>query len=460
MYYQDRDQESKNYRQSLTAATAATGASDCPVRRSAGAGVSIAPAVDKHDNAPMRILKIVPQAFYVPRGTPLSAYHRARELLAHGHEVDILTYGLGEPPPGLGDARLFRASGPHLCREVPPGPSARKIWLDALLFISLIGRLCRQRYDALYAHEEGALLARIAGALFRTPYVYDMHSSLPLQITDWQFSRRRWVVALFRWVERVCVSGACVVVAISPAVARAARRAWPDVRCVVLTNHFEPECKTNESDRQVVRARHGIGPQEKLIVYTGSFVALQALDLLLEAFPRVLARVPQARLLLVGGAEPELSRLRAAAQGLGIGARVIIERAHPQADVPAYLAAADALVSPRVQGINPPGKLLSYLASGRPVVATDTLVHNQILTPECAILTRPDTTGIADGLVLALTDAELTARLAEGSARTVARLCSKSVRDGAYEEIACALQAAGTQRRQPVRLASTHSQRH
>ena len=42
------------------------------------------------------------------------------------------------------------------------------------------------------------LLARVAGALFRIPYVYDMHSSLPLQITDWHFSRPRWVVRVFR----------------------------------------------------------------------------------------------------------------------------------------------------------------------------------------------------------------------------------------------------------------------
>ena len=43
------------------------------------------------------------------RGTPLSAYHRARELVARGHEVDILTYGVGEePPPGLRGARVSR----------------------------------------------------------------------------------------------------------------------------------------------------------------------------------------------------------------------------------------------------------------------------------------------------------------------------------------------------------------
>ncbi|HZT03242.1 MAG TPA: glycosyltransferase [Steroidobacteraceae bacterium] len=402
----------------------------------------------------MRILKIVPQAFYAPRGTPLSAYHRARELLAQGHQVDILTYGIGEPPPGL-NARLFRARGPHFCRSLRAGPSGRKIWLDVLLFSSLIGRLCRERYDALYAHEEAALLARIAGAIFRIPYVYDMHSSLPLQITDWKFSQSRSVVALFRWVERVCVRGACAVVAISPAVARAARTAWPAARCIELANYFELQEASDSADGTAIRARHQIGAHEKLIVYTGSFVALQALDLLLEAIPRVLVSVPGARLLLVGGAEPELSELRATAERLGIAERVILERARPQAEIAAYLAAADVLVSPRVQGINPPGKLLSYLASGRPVVATDTLVHNQLLTRECAILTRPDATGLADGLTLALTDPALAARLTQGSRRVLAQLCCQSARDAAYQEIASAVVAAGGPRRR-ASLASAH----
>lgn len=389
----------------------------------------------------MRILKIVPQAFYVARGTPLSAYHRARELVARGHEVDILTYGLGGPAPGL-EARIFRARGPRFCSNVPAGPSGRKIWLDVLLFVSLIGRLCRRRYAVLYAHEEAALMARIAGAIFRIPYIYDMHSSLPLQITEWKFSNSRWVVGLFRWVERASVSGASTVVAISPAVARAARSAWPSARVIELINYFEPEA-TADGDRAAVRARHGVAADEKLVVYTGSFVALQALDLLLEAAPTVLVAVPNTRFLLVGGSEREVAELDRLAQRLGIRDRVILERSRPQAEIPAYLAAADVLVSPRVQGINPPGKLLSYLASGRPVVATDTLVHNQLLTHDCAILTRPDAQGLASGLIFALTDDSLARRLGEGSRQALARLCSRTSRDAAYDDILSAVRVAG-----------------
>lgn len=393
----------------------------------------------------MRILKIVPQAFYTARGTPLSAYHRARELTARGHEVDILTYGVGGDPPNSA-ARVFRSRGPHFKRSIPAGPSRLKIWFDFLLFINLLAHLSRHRYDVLYAHEEGALLARLAGAIFRIPYIYDMHSSLPLQITDWKFSTRPSVIAAFRWVERLSVRGACAVVAISPAVARAAHSACPDTPCVLLANHFELNQVVPREEVAAVRTRHGIPLERKLVVYAGSFVALQALDLLLDAVPSVLAAIPNTTFLLVGGSDPEIAALRSQAQRLGISEQVILERILPQSAVPAYLEAADVLVSPRIQGINSPGKLLNYLASGRPIVATDTLVHNQLLTDKSAILTPPTAVGLAAGLVTALTDPARVAEVTAGAAKLLGRYSSKAERDAAYEAVLNAARMAALSR--------------
>jgi len=389
----------------------------------------------------MRILKIVPQAFYTARGTPLSAYYRARELIARGHEVDILTYGVGGEPPNFA-ARVFRSRGPHFKRTIRAGPSRLKIWFDLLLFINLLARLARHRYDVLYAHEEGALLARLAGAIFRIPYIYDMHSSLPLQITDWKFSSRASVIAAFRWVERLSVRGACAVVAISPAVARAAHSAGPSTVCVLLANHFEADQVVPHEEVMAVRPRHGIPLERKLVVYAGSFVALQALDLLLDAIPEVLASVPNTTFLLIGGTDPEIAALKTQATRLGITDHVIFERSLPQAAVPAYLEAADVLVSPRVQGINSPGKLLNYLASGRPVVATDTLVHNQLLTEKSAILTPPNAAGLAAGLVTALTDPVRAAEVVTGARHLLGRYSSKADRDAAYKTVLDAAQVA------------------
>ena len=104
-------------------------------------------------------------------------------------------------------------------------------------------------------------------------------------------------------------------------------------------------------------------------------------------------------------------------------------------------AAADVLVSPRVQGINPPGKLFSYLASGRPVVATNTLVHNQLLDEQCSILTAPNAKGIADGLVEALTNPTRVEDVVREAQSFLRRYCSQPARDAAYGGLFAAVAA-------------------
>ncbi len=274
-----------------------------------------------------------------------------------------------------------------------------------------------------------------------------MHSSLPLQITDWKFSRRHSVIGLFRWVERFCLRGACAVVAISPAVEKAARSACPGTRCVVIVNNFEVGSTASCADVAAVRARYRLGPDRKLVLYTGSFVALQALDLLVGAIPKVVAAVANVMFLMVGGEDAEIAELREQAERLGVSQYVLLERMQPQHAMPAYLGAADVLVSPRVQGINPPGKLLPYLASGRPVVATNTLVHNQLLTERSAILTAPDSVGIADGLIAALTDPVRVAAVVQGAEQLVAHYCSASARDAAYNDVLAAARSASPHKR-------------
>ncbi|MBA3869344.1 MAG: glycosyltransferase [Anaerolineae bacterium] len=86
-----------------------------------------------------------------------------------------------------------------------------------------------------------------------------------------------------------------------------------------------------------------------------------ALRLATEIFPAVLARVPQARLWLVGNAPPsELTAL--ANDSIRVTGRV--------PDVRPYLARASAFVSPLRLGAGIKNKVLEALAMGCPVVAT------------------------------------------------------------------------------------------
>lgn len=382
----------------------------------------------------MKILMVVPQAFYSPRGTPLSAFHRTRDLKALGHEVDILTYPVGDPPPDP-DLRVFRSWGPHFATRIKQGPSYRKIWFDFLMLLNLIWRLVRGRYDLIYAHEEGAFIALLVAPFFQLPVVYDMHSSLPRQITEWDFSQSELVVGFFRWVEQFILRHSLAVVAISPGLAQAARRVVPDVRVVTIVNKFALDAEARPEDAATIREELGLMPGQPVVLYTGSFVKLQALDLLVKGIPLVAARVPAVRFVLVGGRPAEIDELRRVAETVGAAPYLILLPERPQAEMPAFMGAASVLVSPRVRGINPPGKLFSYLNSGRPIVATDCEVHTQFLTPRCAILTAPDPESFGRGVIQALTDEPQAARLTKAAKEVLATDYSDEARARAYGQL-------------------------
>jgi len=390
----------------------------------------------------MRILMIIPQAFYSTRGTPMSAYHRTKDLLELGHEVEILTYPVGDSPPGL-DVPVYRSKGPHFVKRIKQGPSNIKIWFDLLLLFNLVYRLLRKRYDVIYAHEEGGFIYGMLSPLFRTPLIYDMHSSLPLQIRDWEFSTKQSVVNVFRWVERFTIKRAVAVIAISPGVARAATEAVPGANVITIVNRFSLGERATEEDGRRVRQELGIAPDRKVVLYTGSFVALQALDLLVAAIPKVAMRVPDVQFVLVGGRPDEIDELAPQAEAAGATPHLLLVPARPLSEMPAFMEASDVLVSPRIKGINPPGKLFSYLSSGRPVVATDRLIHNQLLDHSFSILTQPDPESLANGIIRALTDQDHVRSLIDEARHVLEDRFSPDANQAAYRELFRAVEASG-----------------
>src|SRR5207302_10391108 len=150
----------------------------------------------------MRILMIAPEPFFEPRGTPFSEFHRIRALTRLGHQVDLVTYPFGADVtmPGL---RIFRCLRPPLIRSIGVGPSIAKLPLDFFLTLSVFRRALTERYDAVHSHEEGGLIGVVLAATLRLPHLYDMHSSLPQQLTNFAFSRSRVTRRVFLAIERL-----------------------------------------------------------------------------------------------------------------------------------------------------------------------------------------------------------------------------------------------------------------
>jgi glycosyltransferase involved in cell wall biosynthesis len=352
----------------------------------------------------LRILMIAPEPFFEPRGTPFSEFHRIRALTALGHSVDLVTYPFGADVsmPGL---RIFRTLRPPFVHGVKIGPSIAKLPLDALLALTALRRAIGGGYDAVHSHEEGGLIGIVLAAILRVPHLYDMHSSLPQQLTNFSFSRSAVVRRVFQLIERLMIRRSRVVIVICPSLEETVRGIDRGANVVLIENapgSLDGEVTPAES--AAVREKFGFSSATPIVLYTGTFEAYQGLDLLFDAMAVVKRRRPDARLLLAGGKPDQVDRAKAQARAAGIGDVTTLAGERPAGEIPAYLAACDAVVSPRSKGTNTPLKIYQYLRSGRPIVATRLLTHTQVLDDETAILTGTSAAEFAEGILQALDD--------------------------------------------------------
>lgn len=127
------------------------------------------------------------------------------------------------------------------------------------------------------------------------------------------------------------------------------------------------------ADGSTVRQRHGLG-SGPVVVCVSRLVHRKGQDVLIDAWPAVLADHPAARLLLVGGG-PDEARLRRRAAERGVSGSVVLTGAVAPASLPEHYAAGDVFAMPcrtRRGGLDVEGLGMVYLeaaACGKPVVA-------------------------------------------------------------------------------------------
>lgn len=357
---------------------------------------------------------IAPEPFFEPRGTPFSEYHRIRALTALGHTVDLVTYPFGRhvDMPGL---RIFRCLRPPLLRGIGIGPSWAKVPLDAMLSLTALRRVLSGKYDAIHSHEEGGLIGVILSGVLGVPHLYDMHSSLPQQLSNFQFTKSKLAEAALGWVERLVIRRSRVVIVICPQLEDVVRGIDAAVPTVLIENapgSGDPPCAGASA---AVRAEYGLPPQTPVVLYTGTFEAYQGLDLLYAAARHVRTQRPDARFLMVGGQPEQVEQARADAAAAGVADVMVFTGQRPAEEIPRFLDAADILVSPRSRGTNTPLKIYQYLRSGRPIVATRLLTHTQVLSDDVSILTEASPEGFGDGILAAIADPRRAAEIGQAA---------------------------------------------
>ena len=257
-----------------------------------------------------------------------------------------------------------------------------------------------------------------------------------IDVIHTHMSRAHFFGVLLRWLSGVpCVATAHnrhfqlhwmfndLVIAVSEATRRFHRRAnLVSPRRLVTIHNFVDQDRITPADPQTRRRlRHTLGIDERspLVGSIGDVIPDKGYPYLVQAVPRILAAVPEARFVFVGGENrlPDyVARVKATAERLGVAAK-ILWTGH-RSDVLDLLAAFDLFVAASVEesfGL----AILEAMVAGLPVVATAVGGIPEVVRHGVTGLLVPpaQSDALADAVIRLLSDSALARRFGESGRR-------------------------------------------
>lgn len=332
--------------------------------------------------------------------------------------------------------------------------TGRHLYGGGAQVLHLLGGLQRRGHDPLLVAPEGSAIAqgarerglrvetlsfggeadlpfvlRFRKLLVReAPALVHLHSRRGADTLGWAAARLAGVpVVLSRrvdnpepgWVARVKYARYDRVVAISEEIRRVllSEGVAPD-QVVTVRSAVDPSVLPHHcGDRAAFRREMGLPEDARVAGMAAQFIPRKGHDVLLEAVPVVLERVPRARFLLFGrGPREEEIRGAVAAAGLEDAVRIVGFRT----DLPALLPCLDLLVHPAFkEGLGV--ALLEAGAAGLPIVASRAGgIPETLVDGETGILVPPgDAAALAEALADLLGDETRSREMGQAARRFV-----------------------------------------
>jgi len=236
--------------------------------------------------------------------------------------------------------------------------------------------------------------------------------------------RPKWMVAPFLFLMRMLATR---VLSVSQATAdKMLGKTFRKVTVVYDsppdTKLFDPQ-KYSAEQKKAVRQSLGIAETDYIVGMVGKLVRLKGHEYFIRAGKHVIDRMPNTKLVIVGGTvqgheeyEQELQRL---AKALGIQNNLIFTGF--RSDAPAIIAAYDVMLQVSIFEDPFPGVVLQGMAMEKPVLASRLGgIPEQIDDGVNGFLVDPrDSFGIAQRIIALLKDAPLCERLGKAARRAV-----------------------------------------
>jgi len=330
---------------------------------------------------------------YWPEVTGIGAVttYRAEYLAGAGHDVEVCTtfpyYPDWKVPPqyagklGLIDER----NGVRIVRSYAYIPIAvtppKRILFEASFVAGLTLRaLMRKRPDVLLVVSPPLGLAATAillSRLWSVPYVFDVEDLQPDSAADLGMLPK-WAVKLLYKVENAAYRHARLVTTLTPSMRqKIVEKGFPEDKVEVLEPRMDESLVDLEPEEgRAFRRRYDLG-EKFLLTHSGNMGVKQGLDVILDA--AALNRADDSMLFLCVGNGADCERIKRRAREMELN-NVRFLPLLDEKDFRGLMAASNICLVTQQQAVSEivfPSKIVSYLAAGRPMVAS--------VDPECEV---------------------------------------------------------------------------
>jgi len=292
------------------------------------------------------------------------------------------------------------------------GPAGFREWLEIGKFASAIESLCDTWHpDILHAHSPalcGQAAARVASRR-GIPFVYEIRAFWEDAAVGNHTGREgSFKYRLTRLLEDKVVERADAVVTICAGLRHdLVARGHDGSRISIIPNGVDLALFGTPEPRDAAFAEElGLTSQGSpcpIIGFIGSFYDYEGIDVLISAMPAITKRIPEARLLLVGGGPCE-EALRRQAEASPASAAIRFAGRVPHDQVERYYALTDIMAYPRkasrLTHLVTPLKPLEAMAQGKIVAASDVGGHRELIRDGITgkLFTPDDPAACADAL--------------------------------------------------------------
>lgn len=322
----------------------------------------------------MRVAVVCPYDVRAPGGVQQLAVELVARLRAEGDDALLVAPGAPAGEVSVGGSMRVRTNASVAPVALAPGVAGR---VQAAV----------RRADVVHIHEPLVPMVSVAALGVSIPKVVTFHADPP-----------RWVRTAYRTVGRLFDRkfAGSVLTAVSPVAAAAVPERWGS-----------PEIVPNAIDVAAYRDA-SVDRIPQRVTFLGRDDRRKGLDVLLAAWPRVVAAAPAAELVVLGVARPT------GPPGVRFAGRVGEDQKR------ALLAQSTVHVTPNLRGESFGIVVAEGMAAGAAVVASDLESFRHVLGGAGKLVPPGDPHRLADALVALLSDPDETARLSAAGVRRVA----------------------------------------